>query len=77
VRWRALRQAGAELALDVRRVGPNEPTVPAGIGAARQVVKVDATTAQRRRKSTSPARGTTSVSGSAAKSGTSMLAGSR
>jgi DNA-binding LacI/PurR family transcriptional regulator len=166
VRWRALRQAAADLALDVRRVGPNEPTLLAGIGAARQIVKVDATavlafndqvaigvmkglsklgvavpddvsvvgidniifdelveptlttiavplyrmgftgvknciavasgartsgrplvlpvrlvvrhsTAQRRRKSTSPARGTTSVSGSAAKSATSMLAGSR
>jgi DNA-binding LacI/PurR family transcriptional regulator len=166
VRWRALRHAAAELALDVRRVGPNEPTVLAGIGAARQVAKVDATavlayndqvaigvmkglsklgvavpddvsvmgidniifdelveptlttiaaplyrmgftgvqnciavasgartsgrplvlpvrlvvrqsTAQRRRKSTSPARGTTSVSGSAAKSGTWMVAGSR
>ena len=34
-------------------------------------------TGQRRRKSTSPARGTTRVSGSAAKSGTSIVAGSR
>lgn len=34
-------------------------------------------TAQRRRKSTSPARGTTRVSGSAAKAATSMVAGSR
>ncbi|HEY7272742.1 MAG TPA: substrate-binding domain-containing protein, partial [Actinoplanes sp.] len=34
-------------------------------------------TAQRRRKSTSPARGITSVSGSAANSATSMVAGSR
>jgi LacI family transcriptional regulator, galactose operon repressor len=166
VRWRALREAGSELAVDVRRVGPNEPTLLAGIGAARQVLKHDATavlafndqvaigvmkglsrlgvtvpddvsvvgidniifdelveptlttiavplyrmgftgvqnciavasgartsgrplvlpvrfvvrqsTGQRRRKSTSPARGTTSVSGSPAKSSTSMLAGSR
>jgi len=166
VRWRALREAAAELGLDVRRVGPNEPTVLAGVGAARQVAKLDATavlayndqlaigvmkglrkldvavpddvsvvgidnivfdelveptlttiaaplyrmgftgvqhciavasrtrtsgrpmllpvrlvvrqsTGQRRRKSTSPARGTTSVPGSAAKSATSTLAGSR
>jgi LacI family transcriptional regulator len=166
VRWRALREAGAELAIDVRRIGPNEPTVLAGIGAARQVLKADATavlafndqvaigvmkglsklgvpvpddvsvvgidniifdelveptlttiaaplyrmgftgvgnciavasgartsgrplvlpvrlvvrqsTGQRRRKSTSPARGTTRVWGSEAKSATSMVAGSR
>jgi DNA-binding LacI/PurR family transcriptional regulator len=166
VRWRALRQAAEDLALDVRRVGPNQPNVLAGIGAARQIAKVDATavlayndqlaigvmkglrrldvavpddvsvvgidniifdelveptlttiaaplyrmgftgtqnciavalgartsgkplvlpvrlvvrqsTAQRRRKSTSPARGTTRVSGSAAKSATSTVAGSR
>ena len=43
VRWRALREAGAELAVDVRRVGPNEPTLLAGIGAARQVLRNDAT----------------------------------
>jgi LacI family transcriptional regulator len=43
VRWQALREAGSELGLDVRRVGPNEPTVLAGIGAARQIAKVDAT----------------------------------
>src|SRR3954462_1579050 len=43
VRWRALRDAAADLALDVRRVGPNEPTGLAGIGAARQVARVDAT----------------------------------
>jgi DNA-binding LacI/PurR family transcriptional regulator len=166
VRWRALREAAAELELDVRRIGPNEPTVLAGLSAARRVVQVDATavlayndslaigvmkglrklgiavpdevsvvgfdnivfdemvepalttiaaplyrmgftgvrnciavghgarpsgtplvlpvrlvvrqsTAQRRRKRTSPARGTTSVSGSAAKAATSMVAGSR
>ena len=166
VRWRSLREAAHELSLDVRRVGPNEPTVLAGVGAARQVAKLDATavlayndqlaigvmkglrkltlgvpgdvsvvgidniifdelveptlttiaaplyrmgfsgvqnciavaagartsgrplvlpvrlvvrqsTAHRRRKSTSPARGTTSVPGSAAKSSTSMVAGSR
>jgi LacI family transcriptional regulator len=166
VRWRALREAAGELAMDVRRVGPNEPTVLAGIAAARQVARLDATavlayndqlaigvmkglrkltvavpgdvsvmgidniifdelveptlttiaaplyrmgfsgvqncvavaagartsgrplvlpvrlvvrqsTGQRRRNSTSPARGTTSVSGSAAKSSTSTVAGSR
>ena len=43
VRWRALRRAAAELGLEVRRIGPNEPTVLAGLGAARQVVTVDAT----------------------------------
>ena len=166
MRWRALRDAATELELDVRRIGPNEPTVLAGLSAARRVVRLDATavlayndalaigvmkglrklgvtvpdevsvvgfdnilldelvepalttlaaplyrmgftgvhnciavaqgarhtgtplvlpvrlvirqsTAQRRRKSTSPARGTTSVSGSAANASTSMVAGSR
>jgi DNA-binding LacI/PurR family transcriptional regulator len=166
VRWRALREAAAELELDARLIGPNEPTVLAGLSAAREVARVDATavvayndalaigvmkglrklgvavpddvsvmgfdniffdelvepalttiasrlyrmgfigvrnciavaqgarpsgtplvlpvrlvvresTAQRRRKRTSPARGTTSVSGSAAKAATSMVAGSR
>jgi DNA-binding LacI/PurR family transcriptional regulator len=43
VRWRALREAAAELALDVRRIGPNEPTVLAGLSAAREVARVDAT----------------------------------
>src|SRR4051812_13230778 len=42
VRWRALRDAAADLALDVRRVGPNEPTVLAGIGAPRPGGKVAA-----------------------------------
>ena len=166
VRWRALREAANELELDARRIGPNEPTVLAGLSAARRVAQVDATavlayndalaigvmkglrklgvaiphdvsvvgfdniifdelvepalttlaaplyrmgftgvqnciavaqgarssgtplvlpvrlvvrqsTAHRRRKSTSPARGTTSVSGSAANAATSMVAGSR
>jgi LacI family transcriptional regulator len=166
VRWRALREAAIELELEVRRIGPNEPNVLAGLNAARRVAQVEATavlgyndalaigvmkglrklgvavpdevsvvgfdniiydemvepplttvgsplyrmgftgvqnciavtqgarpsgtplvlpvrlvvrqsTAQRRRKSTSPARGTTRVSGSAAKSATSMVAGSR
>ena len=166
IRWRALRDAGIEHDMDVRRIGPNEPTVLAGFAAARRVAQVDATavlayndalaigvmkglrklgiavpaevsvagfdniifdelvepalttvaaplyrmgltgvqnciavahgarpaaaplvlpvrlvvrqsTDQRRRNSTSPARGTTSVSGSAAKSATSMVAGSR
>ncbi len=43
VRWRALREAAAELDLDVRRIGPNEPTVLAGLSAARHVARVDAT----------------------------------
>jgi DNA-binding LacI/PurR family transcriptional regulator len=166
VRWRALREAAAELEMDARRIGPNEPTVLAGLSAARRVAQVDATavlayndpiaigvmkglrklgiavpdevsvvgfdnimfdelvepalttiasplyrmgftgvqnciavaqgarhsgtplvlpvrlvvrqsTAQRRRSRTSPARGTTSVSGFAAKAATSMVAGSR
>jgi LacI family transcriptional regulator len=163
VRWRALRDAAAELELDVRRIGPNEPTVLAGLSAARRVATLGETavlayndplaigvmnglrklgvavpyevsvvgfdnivydemvepplttiasplyrmgftgvqnciavghgarpsgtplvlpvrlvvrqsTAQRRRKRTSPARGTTSVSGSAANAATSMVA---
>ena len=166
VRWRALREAAAELELDARLIGPNEPTVLAGLSAAREVARVDATavvayndalaigvmkglrklgvavpddvsvmgfdniffdelvepalttiasrlyrmgfigvrnciavaqgarpsgtplvlpvrlvvresTAQRRRKRTSPTRGTTSASRSAAKAATSMVAGSR
>ena len=166
VRWRALREAAAELELEARRIGPNEPTVLAGLSAARRVAELAATavlayndplaigimnglrklsvavprdvsvvgfdniifdemvepqlttiasplyrmgftgvrnciavwhgtrpsgtplvlpvrlvvrqsTAQRRRKSTSPARGTTRVPGSAVKSATSMVAGSR
>jgi DNA-binding LacI/PurR family transcriptional regulator len=43
VRWRALRDAATELELDVRRLGPNEPTVLAGLSAARRVAQVDAT----------------------------------
>jgi DNA-binding LacI/PurR family transcriptional regulator len=166
VRWRALREAVAELELDARRIGPNEPTVLAGLNAARRVAQLEATavlayndalaigvmkglrklgvavpddvsvvgfdnilldelvepalttlaaplyrmgftgvqnciavaqgarptgtplvlpvrlvvrqsTAQRKRNSTSPARGTTRVSGSAAKAARSMVAGSR
>jgi LacI family transcriptional regulator len=166
VRWRALREAAVELELDTRRIGPNEPTVLAGLSAARRVAQVGATavlayndalaigvmkglcklgitipdevsvvgfdniifdelvepalttiaaplyrmgftgvqnciavghgarpsgtplvlpvrlvvrqsTAHRRRNRTSPARGTTSVSGSAAKAATSMVPGSR
>jgi LacI family transcriptional regulator len=165
-RWRALREAAIELELDARRIGPNEPTVLAGLHAARRVAQVNATavlayndqlaigvlkglrklgvsvpddvsvvgfdniifdelvepalttvaaplyrmgftgvqnclavaqgarpsgvplvlpvrlvvrqsTAQRNRKSTSPARGTTRVSGWAANDATSMVAGSR
>jgi LacI family transcriptional regulator len=43
MRWRALREAAAELELDVRRIGPNEPTVLAGLAAARRVAQADAT----------------------------------
>ena len=43
MRWRALREAGAELELAVRRIGPNEPTVLAGLAAARRVAQLDAT----------------------------------
>jgi LacI family transcriptional regulator len=43
MRWRALREAAAELELDVRRTGPNEPTVLAGLSAARRVAQADAT----------------------------------
>jgi DNA-binding LacI/PurR family transcriptional regulator len=43
VRWRALREAAAELELDARRIGPNEPTVLAGLHAARRVAQVAAT----------------------------------
>ena len=43
VRWRALRAAAGELALDVRRVGPHEPTVLAGLNAARRIAQRDAT----------------------------------
>jgi DNA-binding LacI/PurR family transcriptional regulator len=43
VRWRALREAATELELDARRIGPNEPTVLAGLNAARRVAQLDAT----------------------------------
>lgn len=43
VRWRALRDAAVELELDARRIGPNEPTVLAGLSAARRVAQVGAT----------------------------------
>jgi LacI family transcriptional regulator len=43
VRWQALREAGLELELDVRRVGPNPPTVVAGFRTARRVAEIGAT----------------------------------
>jgi DNA-binding LacI/PurR family transcriptional regulator len=43
IRWRALREAAADLKLDVRRIGPNEPTVFAGMNAARRVATLGAT----------------------------------
>jgi DNA-binding LacI/PurR family transcriptional regulator len=42
VRWRALRDAAADLGLDVRRIGPNEPNVLAGLNAARRVAHLEA-----------------------------------
>ncbi|WP_306204673.1 LacI family DNA-binding transcriptional regulator [Actinoplanes sp. RD1] len=42
-RWRALREAATRLGLDVRRTGPHEPTVLAGLSAARRVARADAT----------------------------------
>jgi len=42
VRWRALRDAAAGLGLDVRRIGPNEPNVLAGLNAARRVAHLEA-----------------------------------
>lgn len=43
VRWRALREAAEELELDVRRIGPNEPTVLSGFAAGRRIAQSDAT----------------------------------
>ena len=43
VRWRSVRMAAARLDLDVKRIGPNEPTVLAGLSAARRVAELDAT----------------------------------
>jgi LacI family transcriptional regulator len=43
IRWRALREAGVELELDVRRAGPNPPTVVAGFRTARRVAELGAT----------------------------------
>ncbi|MFD0516788.1 LacI family DNA-binding transcriptional regulator [Paractinoplanes durhamensis] len=46
VRWRSLRQAAAELGLEVRRIGPYEPTVLAGRHAALRVAEQAATAVQ-------------------------------
>jgi LacI family transcriptional regulator len=43
IRWRALREAAHELELDVKRLGPNPPTMPAGFQRARQVAELGAT----------------------------------
>ncbi|MBU2664693.1 LacI family transcriptional regulator [Actinoplanes bogorensis] len=46
VRWRSLRMAAADLGLEVRRLGPYEPTVLAGLSAALRVAELDATAVQ-------------------------------
>ncbi|GAB2605658.1 LacI family transcriptional regulator [Paractinoplanes abujensis] len=46
VRWRSLRQAAADFGLEARRLGPNEPTVLAGISAALRVAETDSTAVQ-------------------------------
>jgi DNA-binding LacI/PurR family transcriptional regulator len=46
VRWRALRQAAADLGVEARRLGPYEPTVLAGLSAALRVAELDATAVQ-------------------------------
>jgi DNA-binding LacI/PurR family transcriptional regulator len=46
VRWRALRQAAAELHLEARRVGPFGPTVLGGLSAALRVAELEATAVQ-------------------------------
>jgi LacI family transcriptional regulator len=43
VRWRALREAGHGLELELRRLGPNPPTVAAGFDRARRVADGGAT----------------------------------
>jgi DNA-binding LacI/PurR family transcriptional regulator len=43
MRWRALLEASVELELNVRRIGPNEPTILAGFEASRRLVETDAT----------------------------------
>jgi DNA-binding LacI/PurR family transcriptional regulator len=46
VRWRAMRKVAAELRLEARRVGPNEPTVLAGLSAALRVAELEPTAVQ-------------------------------
>ncbi|WBB67707.1 LacI family DNA-binding transcriptional regulator [Micromonospora sp. WMMD812] len=43
VRWRALRDAAAEFALETKRIGPHEPTVLAGFSAAQRLAELDVT----------------------------------
>ena len=43
IRWQALREAAVELELDVRRLGPNPPTMGAGFRRARRVAAIGAT----------------------------------
>ncbi len=42
-RWRALRELGPELGLDIRRIGPQVPTVRSGFAAARRVAEAGVT----------------------------------
>ncbi|GAB3806017.1 LacI family DNA-binding transcriptional regulator [Micromonospora zhanjiangensis] len=43
IRWRGLRAAAAELGIEAKRIGPHEPTVLAGFGAAQRLVDLDVT----------------------------------
>lgn len=46
VRWRAMRKVAAELRLEARRLGPNEPTVLAGLSAALRIAELESTAVQ-------------------------------
>jgi LacI family transcriptional regulator len=43
IRWRSLREAAMELGLKIRRIGPHQPIVQAGLRAAKEVVEQRAT----------------------------------
>ncbi|WP_347177162.1 LacI family DNA-binding transcriptional regulator [Parafrankia sp. EAN1pec] len=42
IRWRALREAGPDLELEIRRLGPNVPTMRSGFQAARRIAEIGA-----------------------------------